>query len=348
MPADLRLLTGDPSDADASEGLDASLRAMAGMQIGEEMSRSLREHGIRTVQESMRQEKRRRTLRRFSIGAVAVAAGMMLWFGAHKQNASVETSSGFAQVTSTNGEVEVAMLESGVRSKERAWASIVSSRKFERGFALRTAASSVAEISFDEAVRVLVRERTELLWQQTAGRRVELIRGRAAFTVRPVAEGEEGFVVVTPYSTVAVLGTAFSVTVLEEDAAACVQVTDGTVEVTSPTGTALVQAGEDFGCSGQKRRSEHQKALEKVADDSPEKPPAKKAEPIEQQAMTVAPRAPDLTQQNELFRKALLAERAGDVAEALRLLDRFLLEYPSSPLAPQVRAQRATLAVRSD
>jgi hypothetical protein len=69
----------------------------------------------------------------------------------------------------------------------------------------------------------------------------------------------------------------------------------------------------------------------------PTEPSSRLAEP---------PNASELAEQNRLFLSAMSARRQGNDAETVRDCDELLARYPSSPLAPEARAERASAAAR--
>lgn len=148
---------------------------------------------------------------------------------------------------------------------------------------------------------------------------------------------DERFLVHTRDTEVEVRGTAFQVTVAPSDPSCGggtttrVAVTEGVVVVRHAGVESRVAAGELWpsGC------------------DRPASPPA----PTAIRAPAVPPSSgpgSTLGDQNDLFAAATAAKRRGDTSEALAGFSRFLVKYPSSPLAESASVERMRLLRSSD
>lgn len=185
--------------------------------------------------------------------------------------------------------------------------------------------------------------------------RLALRAGRVQADVAKLAPGER-FVLVTADAEVEVKGTSFEVAVVANPGcpggtATWVKVQEGVVAVTSGDAVLSLRAGESWSrpCPPvpSRRAILRGSATERVRPArahrprAPEMPdaPATVAEP------TVAPLpSSTLREENDLFAAALLAEKTGDVAAALRHFDELLVRFPGGSLAAAAREQRHRLA----
>jgi quercetin dioxygenase-like cupin family protein len=169
---------------------------------------------------------------------------------------------------------------------------------------------------------------------------VKLVRGRAHLQVRKLHGGQR-FHVLTPDADVQVRGTEFDVE-LHPGAtpATCVRVEEGLVAVVADGQTHLVAPGQTWGCPAP---SIHTSA----AQAAPMRPaPAIALPPPPRRAPAPRPTPSDLRAQNDLFQRALEAERGGRCGDAARLYRQLLARAPRGPLSTQARANLAACARR--
>jgi len=145
------------------------------------------------------------------------------------------------------------------------------------------------------------------------------------------------FLVDTPDSEVEVRGTQFRVSVVPPDSGCGagvqtrVRVTEGVVVVRRAGVEVRVAAGEEWpiGCA------------RTPAAESPAVRRQHAARSSDGAASSVA--MSTLSEQNDLYQKALLAKKRGNATEALDGFDRFLRTYPSGPLAESAMVERMRL-----
>jgi ferric-dicitrate binding protein FerR (iron transport regulator) len=343
MSADLKLVTPGPG-APLDEGSDASddnvmkgaFTAMRGDSAGAQLPLHLEAESIARIQRTMQAEQGSRS-RRFVVGgalAMAAAAAMALTWG------FAGADEPLASLLQQKGQVEAR--EAGSSD----WTVAGGETELGSGAALRTGAGSSAELAMAPGVDVSVAADTELAWPQEGVRLVELARGSVSFKVSPLPDGQS-FVVAAGQTRVVVHGTEFSVTMLEEGAAPCVIVSEGLVEVLSPAKKVWVSAGQETGCELPVEEAKPAEAPQPEVPAAEKKPSAQAKAKVAHRAQRKEEKpASSLAEQNALFQRALVAERAGDIKGARGHLNTFLKKYPKSPLTNQVRAQRASLKDR--
>jgi hypothetical protein len=204
--------------------------------------------------------------------------------------------------------------------------------------ALETPAHEGAELRLSNLVNVTLSPQTEVA-QMTARRgqveRIFLTRGRAHLRVAKLTDGRR-FHVTTPFAEVRVRGTAFDVELLPGvSPATCVRVQEGLVEVVSGKTTHMVGAGQTWGCDPRPLPG-----VSSTVETAPAPPPPRAVAPARRRnpAETHALRA-----QNQLFQRALRAQRAGEHETAIASYRAFLQRYPDAPLAAQARANLAAI-----
>jgi hypothetical protein len=149
------------------------------------------------------------------------------------------------------------------------------------------------------------------------------------------------FVIATHDAEVEVRGTRFEVAVVPEGSSCApfvhtqVAVQEGVVAIRFAGGEARVAAGSVWPvCAA-------------PAGAAPARSHAHPARtPARTTAAVAAPPQPDpstLAEQNDLFAAALAARRRGDVADAIRWLDRLIARYPTGQLVDSARAERQRL-----
>jgi hypothetical protein len=168
---------------------------------------------------------------------------------------------------------------------------------------------------------------------------VKLVRGRAHLQVRKLHGGQR-FHVLTPDADVQVRGTEFDVELIDQARRAastpgtCVRVQEGLVAVVAGGETHLVAPGQTWGCPAEAPDAQRPSA-------PVERPSAAVALPAPDRHVAppvLRPTPSDLREQNELFQRALEAERGGRYGDATRLYRRLLARFPHGPLSAQARA----------
>jgi len=164
-----------------------------------------------------------------------------------------------------------------------------------------------------------------------------LSRGHVDVKV-PKLKAGASFIIATPSIRVAVVGTAFSLTVapeLEQDS--CLRVSEGVVRVEDPrephAEIATLNAGQDWGC------------LEKTSDANSIAPPAEKegrsARKLNPKASAkAAPPAGTLAEETALLARAVRASQQENHIQAERELNQLLKKYPDSALAAEAKRLR--------
>jgi hypothetical protein len=156
-----------------------------------------------------------------------------------------------------------------------------------------------------------------------------LLRGAVNCRVPKLTSGQH-FSVKTPSLEVIVHGTAFSVEVGSGAQTDCVSVTEGVVEVRSRNTTELLGRGQSFGCS-KPSEPEPSKAVENAPTPSVKPSALKRSTSSENDRYS-------LDDETQLLRRALVAERRGQTAQARQFFSLFLRKYPSSPLVHEASA----------
>lgn len=338
MGADLKLVRPDErilavSDEELTRAALGALSDGVGGAGGSEVK------GEQIIRAAIASEARARSRRR-SVAALGLTFGMAaaaaLYFD---QSKSSEADQGVL-LQARSGDVRI-RVDGSYRAASEGDAA---EQQLERApGAVKTGAASSVTVRAGEAVLANVVEQSELSWGAAPGEELSLDRGRASFAVESLKAGRT-FSVRAGDARVTVHGTKFTVTLHEEGAAACIVVEEGLVAVERPGSTTWVRAGQNSGC-------------EPVAIEE-EAAPVDILEGDESKRSAKTPRAqasgrgPDsaessLAAQNALFQKALVAQRAGDEALALKRLDEFARLYPDSPLIAQVRVQQNSLRAKT-
>jgi ferric-dicitrate binding protein FerR (iron transport regulator) len=329
MSVDLKLV-GEQGPEE--ELLTRGLAQMSETTSGDEFPAEQREHGARVIAATMAKERSRGIQIRSTLGGLAVAAAAAMAF----VNLAPTNEAKRAHLVSADGAVEVRFPGADTWQAVNSGAALDDGAQPGAQTELRTADSSRALFAVDDSITVEMKATSQISWRGDDSQQVVLGRGSASFKVAKLSPGES-FVVKAGGTSVTVHGTEFSVTLLEEQAAPCVIVLEGLVEVKGPSGTVWVSAGQEAGCD---------MPTEAKAGPETEESPVRK--PVPKKVAKVRPQKKQeskgsLAEQNQLFQRALIAERTGKKAQARKHLDDFLARYPDSPLAAQVRSQRASL-----
>jgi hypothetical protein len=194
-----------------------------------------------------------------------------------------------------------------------------------------------------------------------ATKRFALLRGAVSVHVKKLAPGER-FIVDTADTEIEVHGTTFRVALSTvpspcgDSSPTRVAVSEGVVTVNRSGREEYLRPGDEWppGCApavmnpdrAEPRHRSHQTIASKPVH-SPES--AAIDESTLQPERHPAPAAStSLEAQNDLFSAAVRARRAGQVALASRLFDRFVLTYPDSSLVESALVQQMRLLVRTD
>jgi ferric-dicitrate binding protein FerR (iron transport regulator) len=216
-------------------------------------------------------------------------------------------------------------------------------RELASGSRVVTPRSGRAALTFSTGTKIALDESTDMtVGGDGVTQSFRLDTGSIDLRVAKL-EDKQRFLVDTPDSEVEVRGTQFRVSVVPTDSSSCggaqtrVKVTEGVVVVRHEGVEVRVVAGEQWpnGCGD---------VLTAAA------PAASRRRPTTtgaRESMTAI--APDptssstLTEQNDLFAKAAVAKRRGDVSDAIDAFDVFLARYPASPLAESAAVERMRL-----
>jgi ferric-dicitrate binding protein FerR (iron transport regulator) len=221
---------------------------------------------------------------------------------------------------------------------------------------LRTDDTSGASLETESGLRLDLDASSEVSLSHMAGakeHRVELLGGQLACAV-PKLEVGSSFAVVTPNARVVVHGTKFTVRVDSPQAGVtrtCVRVREGLVAVHHAAGTAMLHAGESWGCPEAPIAAARNDVVPRVAVNDAR--PDKKAKHVRPSAPIAAaePAAPEreatLAKETALLQEALAAEHGGRRDAAMAALTKLLSTYPESPLLPEARAALKRVAVAS-
>jgi hypothetical protein len=254
---------------------------------------------------------------------------------------------------------------------------------------VRSGADSSAMLGFGNGTRITVSSSAQLRIDDLGStRRFSLLGGHLQAHVTKLVPGER-FVVTTPGSEVEVRGTEFTVAVDSPPAGCrdlssitTVHVSEGAVWVRSGGEQVVLQPGETWATPCPDPRSMHaaESAVRapavapsaiapsvRAGTHRPATPrvtgtaapvlgqrewpivPSPTPEPTRIDTPAPLPSVSRLTEQNDLFSAAMVAERQGQHDLALRKLNELIAHYPSGPLSESARAeqQRILAAQRS-
>lgn len=201
-----------------------------------------------------------------------------------------------------------------------------------RGDELSTTAEAYASLDIGRTrIDMASATTVELVRTEVRDQAYKLRAGRVDVSV-PKAPGEHrSLVVMTPDATVRVRGTVFSVEVEGERGASLtrVQVTRGSVSVEHEGKSRTLHAGD--------RWNSQLSPLPPL----PPEPSAlrNEAAPKQTPSTSTSTSTSSLADQNQLFAKALSAQRRGNHALAAHLYSRLLKRYPDSPLGQTARSE---------
>jgi hypothetical protein len=221
-----------------------------------------------------------------------------------------------------------------------AQAPLAEGGELSTGSRVVTPAAGRVALTFSTGTRIVLDESTDMtVGGEGSTQAFRLDAGSIDLKVAKLEE-KHRFLVDTPDTEVEVRGTQFRVSVVPPDSACGagaqtrVSVTEGVVVVRRGGVEVRVAAGEEWpnGCA-------------RVA---PAEPPAVRrprgARAGDDAAGSQAAQATStLGEQNDLYHRALVAKKNGNVAEALDGFDRVLRTYPSGPLAENAMVERMRL-----
>lgn len=270
-------------------------------------------------------ERRRRRARQVRIGAVALAATVLLAWGGLSWRASSQAS---ALATTQPSEV--------IGSREGNPAESTSVVRLRGDDVIVTEAGGRADVELESGTAVAVDESTVLRLEPAAASEVlALSRGRISLDVPPLPAGRV-LRVKTPHALVTVHGTRFQVAVVPSPVDGVprthVTVSEGLVSVQSGAQNVLLSAGSSWSSA----------SVDPPSAATAEPPPDGGSSPRPPQAPARSS-VGDLNAENRLFAAALAAKAKGDDKKASELLERLITKHPTSPLVPSARKEREML-----
>ncbi len=297
-----------------------------------------RARAIVAIAEALRARARRRRLIRWSTGlgaaaAVALAAlGTARHFARHDAIASRPPSSGAqaVQIVAHGVTGATSVLFSGAQ------APLADESPVPQGSRLVTPANGRATLAFSTGTNVVVGEGSDMsLGGDGAHQVLHLSAGSIDLHVAKLT-AQQRFVVGTSDAEVEVRGTRFHVSVVRPDPACGhgtptrVAVTEGVVVVRHDGTEDRITAGEVWpdGCA---RAGGAASANDGARTGG---------------SLRVAGPVSTLPERNDLFKRAVDANNAGDVRGAVAGFELFLGRYPSGPLAEDARIQIMKLLVK--
>ncbi|MGC4090256.1 MAG: FecR family protein [Polyangiaceae bacterium] len=349
------------------------------------MSDDFSQMGARLLSQNVEEPRARGVDREQGIAIVARAIGdrarrrqrarVLAYGGALSAAAAVAVVAGFfgaRQATSTDPALAACRAAGSCAARAEAIQyGTIDGRRFAPGESLSAPADRSTSVAFGRGTEVALDARSVLEYRQgDSTRRFGLLEGAVHLRVGKLGPGQR-FVVETPDAEVEVRGTAFHVA-LEPLGQGCasprtrVDVDEGVVEVRfhgqvfrlTPGGhwpahcdvpsTVVTEVAEVAPATAPPVSAPHAAAVKAA--------PAPHAKgQAEQKAAEAPAREPEkptdnasaLSEQNNLYGKAVSARRAGRVSEALAAYDQLLSRFPSGALAESARAERLRLLIRA-
>jgi hypothetical protein len=321
-----------------------------------------RDEAVERLADALRARAARRTRQRRLFGLGAAAAAFAIVSG------GVVATRPRASSAEELGRVSPGDTVAAVRDGRTV--SLGAGARVAEGTELRTLSGSEAHLEFDTGTHVTLGGATRVrLIEQTRNKRFAIESGVFSAKVAKLSS-EERFLVTTPDTEVEVRGTVFRVELVTANPSCAagtptrVEVSEGVVVIRHGGEETRVAAGERWpDCA----------ASEVSADRAPPPPPS--ALPTRATAVSAAPPAPvptvaapapaltvaapaasvttappvdppkssDLSEQNDLFDRAMRDKRAGRGPQALAALDRLLARYPEGPLVESATVERFRL-----
>jgi hypothetical protein len=331
-----------------------------------------REQGIAIVARAIGESARRKQRARLLVYGAAFASA-----------AGVALVAGFlgARHATATGEAALNCSANGTCSPVAAALQVgrVDGHNFVPGESLEARGAQGKRVEFPHATEVALDPQTDLEYRQgDTTRRFGLMRGAVHLRVGKLAPGQR-FVVETPDAEVEVRGTAFHVA-LAEPGSGCasprtsVSVDEGVVEVRFHGETYRVTPGGHWPerCEIEAQPAPlppiTQPSELSLETSSPANAPPARSAPRERRVAAPAakPAAPStveatppptenstasdsssaLSEQNNLYAKAVAARRAGRLMEALASYEQLLDRFPNCALGESARAERLRLLMR--
>ncbi|HET9934587.1 MAG TPA: FecR family protein [Polyangiaceae bacterium] len=327
-----------------------------------------REHGIAIVARAITERARKKRRARLLVygAAFASAAGVALvagFLGARHATSAADAT------------LNCSALGTCAPAAPALQVGLVDGRSFVPGQSLRARAGESTRVEFAHATEVALDPQTELEYRQgDTTRRFGLLRGAVHLRVGKLAPGQR-FVVETPDTEVEVRGTEFHVA-LAQPGAGCVSprtsvsVDEGVVEVRFHGETYRVTPGGHWPerCEIEAPPAAPAPPITQPSELRLEAPSAPARVPVHEKRVAAATKAASpaaveagsqppesdaqsdatsaLTEQNNLYAKAVAARRAGRSLEALATYEQLLERFPNGALCESARAERLRLLIR--
>lgn len=328
---------------------DTRLARLAARLVAEEDARSgavvstaaVLAGDVAAVERALLARGRRAVLVRVGVAVAAVATIAMGALGL----ASLRSTPGIAALVEGAADAEASVVRASDRLR------VVGVTPLEPGDRVESTKSAIT-VSLSTGSRLELGRQSELeLVALERLQRFSLKRGQLALRVAKL-EGRDRFIVAAGDVEVEVRGTAFTVGV--DGAEVCpagprayVSVSEGHVTVRRRDKVIDVRAGESWEsappCVPPPLPAAEPAAV--VPEASPSSPPEHKRATRRLVAHAHVPAAEDsdLAAQNELFRRAVAAEKRGDDEGAAAAFDELVARFPQGSLAPSARAARRAL-----
>lgn len=324
-----------------------------------------RDEAIARVADAIR-ARARADRRRRAFGGMAVAAGVVAvvgagsWFAMRGAPSTVAKSAPSTDLGRMEGTGVTVLRDGRTESAERG-------ARIAEGAELRIGAGSEAKLAFDSGTQVTIGDGARVrLVEQRKQKRFALESGAGWLTAK-VAKlaADERFVVATNDAEIEVRGTAFRVSFAIPGASCAVPtstrlaVTEGVVVVRHGGAEHRVAAGQSWpeGCAAEATPSGATANAEPSRDavDAPAKlaaaqpaANAKAAGSLRAPDARTAPKSSQLSEQNDMFDRAMREKREGRTGDAVATLDRLLARFPEGQLAESAAVERMRLLAAGD
>lgn len=307
-----------------------------------------RARAIAAVQHAIEHRARARRRARWIAGLAAAAAAVAVAGGiAHQvvRSRAVASTTAPAPISAVASAGEVHIVGHAVAGSASVASAgrlmpLIDGRPLATGDHVATGHGGRVLLAFSTGTSALVQEDAEVAVDALgASEQLRLDSGSIELHVAKQAP-DERFVVRTPDAEVEVRGTRFRVSIVPADTSCGggtvtrVAVFEGVVVVRHAGTEARLAAGEQWpgSCAV---------ASESAASAPAAPPPASHTAPAASGGST-------LSEQNDLFARAMAAKRRHDDATALAGFDRLLARYPRSPLAENAAVERMRLLRDTD